>query len=43
MTGGRSAVGLLDGMLGNASRIDPARIQTEFQQILAPHERVEHA
>ena len=36
-------MGLLDGMLGNASKIDPARIQAEFQQILAPGERVEHA
>ncbi|NTU92213.1 MAG: PH domain-containing protein [Chlorobiaceae bacterium] len=36
-------MGLLDGMLGNASKIDPARIQEEFSQILAPGERVEHA
>ncbi len=36
-------MGLLDGMLGNASKIDPARIQAEFQQILTPGERVEHA
>lgn len=36
-------MGLLDGMLGNASKIDPARIQQEFAQILAPGERVEHA
>jgi hypothetical protein len=36
-------MGLFDGMLGNASKIDAARIQEEFAQILAPGERVEHA
>jgi hypothetical protein len=36
-------MGLLDGVLGNASKIDPAKIQQEFSQILAPEERVEHA
>lgn len=36
-------MGLLDGMLGNASKIDSAKIQQEFSQILAPGERVEHA
>lgn len=36
-------MGLLDGMLGNASKVDPAKIQTEFGQILAPDEVVEHA
>jgi len=36
-------MGLLDGMLGNASKIDPAKIQQEFAQILAAGERVEHA
>ncbi|MBL8518924.1 MAG: PH domain-containing protein [Betaproteobacteria bacterium] len=36
-------MGLLDGMLGNASKIDPAKVQTEFSQILAPGEKVEHA
>ena len=35
-------MGLLDGVLGNASKIDPAKIQQEFSQILAPGERVEH-
>ena len=30
-------------MLGNASKIDPAKIQEEFAQILAPGEKVEHA
>lgn len=36
-------MGLLDGMLGNASKIDAAKIQQEFSQILAPGEQVEHA
>lgn len=29
--------------MGNASKIDPAKIQDEFSRILAPGERVEHA
>jgi len=36
-------MGLLDGVLGSASKIDPLKIQEEFSQILAPGERVEHA
>jgi hypothetical protein len=36
-------MGLLDGLLGNASKIDPDKLQTEFATILAPAERVEHA
>jgi len=36
-------MGLLDGLLGNASEIDPAKIQAEFAQLLAPGERVEKA
>jgi hypothetical protein len=36
-------MGLIDGMLGNASKIDPSKIQKEFSQILAPGEQVEHA
>jgi hypothetical protein len=36
-------MGLLDGMLGNASKVEPAKIQAEFGQILAPNEVVEHA
>ena len=36
-------MGLLDGVLGNASKIDPAKVQQEFAQILAPGEKVEHA
>jgi len=36
-------MGLLDGVLGNASEVDPGKVQDEFQQILAPGEKVEHA
>ena len=36
-------MGLLDGVMGNASKIDPSKIHEEFSQILAPGERVEHA
>ena len=36
-------MGLLDQVLGNASRIDAAEVQSEFAQVLAPGERVEHA
>jgi hypothetical protein len=36
-------MGLIDGMLGNAAKIDNGKIQQEFGQILAPGERVEHA
>jgi len=36
-------MGLLDGVLGNASEIDPAKVQQEFERILAPGEKVEHA
>jgi hypothetical protein len=36
-------MGLFDGVLGNASKIDAAKIEAEFSQILAPGEKVEHA
>jgi hypothetical protein len=36
-------VGLLDGLLGNASEIEPERIQQGFAQILMPGERVDKA
>jgi hypothetical protein len=36
-------MGLLDGLLGNASEIDPAMIHNEFVQILSADERVEKA
>ena len=29
-------MGLFDGMLGNASKIDASKIQQEFDRILAP-------
>jgi Bacterial PH domain len=38
-----NVVGLLDGVLGNAAKIDPAKIQSEFSRILASGEKVEHA
>ena len=36
-------MGLLDGMLGNAAKIDAAKIQRDFARILAEGEVVEHA
>ena len=36
-------MGLLGGILGNASKIDAAKIQQEFGQILTTGETVEHA
>lgn len=36
-------MGLIDGLLGNASKIEPEKVQAEFAQILTPGERVEHA
>lgn len=36
-------MGLLDGLLGNASKVDIRKIQSEFAQLLAEGERVEHA
>jgi hypothetical protein len=36
-------MGLFDGLMGNASKVDPATIQKEFAQILAPGEVVQHA
>ena len=36
-------MGLLDGLLGNASKVDPVTVQQEFAQILAPGETVQHA
>lgn len=36
-------MGLLDGMMGNASKCDAAKIQQEFARILASGEVVEHA
>jgi hypothetical protein len=36
-------MGLLDGLLGNASEVDASTLQTEFAQVLAPGERIEKA
>ena|SRR5215510_6698177 len=36
-------MGLLDALLGNASEIDPQKVQGEFAQILAPGEKIEKA
>jgi len=36
-------MGLLDGLLGNASEVEPEKLQTEFAQVLAPGERIEKA
>lgn len=36
-------MGLLDGLIGNASEIDPARIEGEFAQVLTREERIERA
>jgi hypothetical protein len=34
-------MGLLDGLLGNASEVDASKLQTEFAQVLTPGERIE--
>ena len=34
-------MGLLDELLGNASEIDPAKVQAEFAKVLASGERIE--
>ncbi|HEX6981882.1 MAG TPA: PH domain-containing protein [Balneolaceae bacterium] len=36
-------MGLLDGILGNASKIEPAEIQDEFAELLTGGESIEHA
>jgi hypothetical protein len=36
-------MGLLSGLLGNASEVDAGKLQTEFAQVLAPGEKVEKA
>jgi hypothetical protein len=36
-------MGLLDGIMGNASEIDVAAVAEEFKQILGPDERTEKA
>ncbi len=36
-------MGLLDGLMGNASEIEPARIEGDFARVLAGGERIEKA
>lgn len=36
-------MGILHGLLGNASKVDVSKVQTEFSPILAEGEKVEHA
>lgn len=36
-------MGLLDGLMGHASKIEPADVAKEFAPVLATGERVEHA
>ncbi|WP_047864060.1 PH domain-containing protein [Rubrobacter aplysinae] len=36
-------MGLLDGLMGNASEIEPERIEGEFERVMAPGERIEKA
>jgi hypothetical protein len=36
-------MGLLSGLMGNASEIDANKLQTEFAQVLAPGEKIEKA
>jgi hypothetical protein len=36
-------MGLLDGLLGNASEVDAAKLEPEFEKVLAAGERIEKA
>jgi hypothetical protein len=36
-------MGLLDGLLGNASEVDGSELHAEFAKVLAPGERIEKA
>lgn len=36
-------MGLISGLLGNASQIDPKEVQTQYAQILLPEEEVQRA
>lgn len=36
-------MGILSGLMGHASKIDPAKVQDEYQRVLAEGERIEHA
>jgi hypothetical protein len=43
MTSGRDQVGLLDGLIGNASEIDASEIEADFAQVLSSGEQIEKA
>ena len=36
-------MGLLTGLMGNASEVDASKLQAEFAQVLAPGEKIEKA
>ena len=36
-------MGLLDGLMGNASKVDPATVQKDFARIMIEGEVIEHA
>lgn len=36
-------MGLLDGLMGNASKVDPATVQQDFARIMIEGEVIEHA
>lgn len=36
-------MGLIEGLMGNASKQDPQKIAAQFEKILAPGETIEHA
>jgi hypothetical protein len=36
-------MGLLDGLLGNATEVNISKIQSEYAQVLAPNESIERA
>lgn len=36
-------MGFLDGLMGNASEVDPKKMQEEFAQVLLPDEEVQRA
>ncbi len=36
-------MGLLDGLMGNASEISPSKIEEDFARVLAPGEQIEKA
>lgn len=39
----RADMGLFDGMLGNASKIDPTQVYNEFRSVMAAGEEIEQA